>query len=176
MSENESKCPDFYNDGIELRIKYLNYLNYNFNDSSKEKSGYVIFKDKKIVFTMDIGNSPDFKYSKKYQSGCLSFEITSNGEKLICNSGFDINKNTGSNDKTIDLHGYTLDKANKLVHNSILYCYQNNIKPHFHDGAARDVMLSKRSTDTYTSLRYHQRLPAVRVIDDDHPHCHACSL
>ena len=31
-------------------------------------------------------------------------------------------------EKTIDLHGYTLDKANKLVHDSILYCYQNNIK------------------------------------------------
>lgn len=26
QSENESKCPDFYNDGIELRMKYLNYL------------------------------------------------------------------------------------------------------------------------------------------------------
>jgi uncharacterized heparinase superfamily protein len=42
---------------------------------------------------MDIGSSPDFKYSKRYQSGCLSFEITSNEEKLICNLGFDINKN-----------------------------------------------------------------------------------
>ena len=50
-------------------------------------------KDKKIVLIMDIGSSPDFKYSKKYQSGCLSFEITSNKEKLICNLGFDINKN-----------------------------------------------------------------------------------
>ena len=26
QSENEPKCPDFYNDGIELRMKYLNYL------------------------------------------------------------------------------------------------------------------------------------------------------
>ena len=26
QSENESKCPDFYNDGIRLRMKYLNYL------------------------------------------------------------------------------------------------------------------------------------------------------
>jgi len=26
QSENESKCPDFYNDGIKLRMKYLNYL------------------------------------------------------------------------------------------------------------------------------------------------------
>ena len=31
----------------------------------KKKNGYIIFKDKKIVLTMDIGESPDFKYSKK---------------------------------------------------------------------------------------------------------------
>ena len=31
-------------------------------------------------------------------------------------------------DKTIDLHGYSLDKANKLIHHFILYCYQNNVK------------------------------------------------
>ena len=37
---------------------------------------------------MDVGNSPETKFSKKYQSGCLSFEITSNEEKFICNSGF----------------------------------------------------------------------------------------
>ena len=95
LSKNLSELPLFNgsskikNDEFE---KYLNYLNYNFNDNSKEKSGYIIFKNKKIVLIMDIGSSPDFKYSKKYQSGCLSFEITSNEEKLICNSGFDINK------------------------------------------------------------------------------------
>ena len=96
LSKNLDKLP-LFNGAPEIQNeefeKYLNYLNYNFKDSSKEKSGYVIFKDKKIVFIMDIGNSPDFKYSKKYQSGCLSFEITSNKEKLICNLGFDINKN-----------------------------------------------------------------------------------
>ena len=73
--------------------KYLNHLSYKFDDSSKEKDGYAIIKNKKIVLIMDIGNSPDFKYSKKYQSGCLSFEITSNNEKIICNLGFNINKN-----------------------------------------------------------------------------------
>ena len=96
LSKNLNELPHF-NGSSEIKNeefeKYLNYLNYNFNDNSKEKNGYVIFKDKKIVFIMDIGSSPDFKYSKKYQSGCLSFEITSNKEKLICNLGFDINKN-----------------------------------------------------------------------------------
>ena len=37
---------------------------------------------------MDIGNSPEKKFSSNYQSGPLSFEIISNGKKLICNSGY----------------------------------------------------------------------------------------
>ena len=65
------------------------------------------------------------KISDKDKKDWLDFL---NSEDKLENKDFDINKNTGSNDKTIDLHGYTLDKANKLVHNSILYCYQNNIK------------------------------------------------
>jgi len=96
LSKNLNQLP-LFNGSSEIQNKefekYLNYLHYNFNDSSKEKSGYIIFKNKKIVLIMDVGDSPDFKYSKKYQSGCLSFEITSNQEKLICNLGFDINKN-----------------------------------------------------------------------------------
>ena len=96
LSKNLNELP-LFNGSSEIKNeefeKYLNYFNYNFNDNSKENNGYVIFKNKKIVLIMDVGNSPDFKYSKKYQSGCLSFEINSNGEKLICNLGFDINKN-----------------------------------------------------------------------------------
>jgi uncharacterized heparinase superfamily protein len=96
LSKNLDELPLFNGSSKIQNVefeKYLNYFSYNFNDSSKEKSGYVIFKDKKIVFIIDVGDSPTFKYSKKYQSGCLSFEITSNKEKLICNLGFDINKN-----------------------------------------------------------------------------------
>ena len=37
---------------------------------------------------MDVGSSPDFKYTKDYQSGALSFEIVSNGKKLISNCGY----------------------------------------------------------------------------------------
>ena len=37
---------------------------------------------------MDIGSSPDKKFSSDYQAGALSFEIISNGKKLICNSGY----------------------------------------------------------------------------------------
>ena len=37
---------------------------------------------------MDVGFSPEKKFSSDYQSGALSFEIISNGKKLICNSGY----------------------------------------------------------------------------------------
>lgn len=97
FSKNLKKLP-LFNGSSELEIhefnEYLNYLNYNFQDVSKEKYGYVIFKNKKIAFIMDIGNSPNLRHSKKYQSGCLSFEIISNNEKLVCNSGYNTNKST----------------------------------------------------------------------------------
>ena len=32
-----------------------------------------------------------------------------------------------SDEKIIDLHGYSLDDANKLIHNLILSCYENKI-------------------------------------------------
>ena len=65
------------------------------------------------------------KISDKDKKDWLDFL---NSEVKLENKDFDVNKNTSLNDKIIDLHGYTLDKANKLVHDSILYCYQNNIK------------------------------------------------
>ena len=42
---------------------------------------------------MDIGNSPNRHFSMDYQSGAMSFEIFSNGKKLICNCGYYQNKN-----------------------------------------------------------------------------------
>ena len=37
---------------------------------------------------MDVGPSPNEKFSSNYQAGSLSFEIISSGKKLICNSGY----------------------------------------------------------------------------------------
>ena len=65
------------------------------------------------------------KISDKDKKDWLNFL---NSEEKLQNKDLDTNKNTASKNKTIDLHGYTLDKANKLVHNFILYSYQNNIK------------------------------------------------
>jgi uncharacterized heparinase superfamily protein len=68
--------------------QYLKRLGYVFKNESKEIAGYAILRNKKIILTMDIGNSPSNNFSKFYQSGILSFEIFSNGKKLITNSGY----------------------------------------------------------------------------------------
>ena len=68
--------------------QYLKRFGYVFKNENKEIAGYVILKNKKIILTMDIGESPNNNFSKFYQSGALSFEIFSNGKKLITNSGY----------------------------------------------------------------------------------------
>ena len=68
--------------------QYLKRLGYVFKNESKEIAGYTILKNKKIILTMDVGESPKNNFSKFYQSGALSFEVFSNGKKLITNSGY----------------------------------------------------------------------------------------
>ena len=67
---------------------YLERLGYRFKNQNNEVGGYAILNNKKISLIMDIGSSPEKKFSSNYQSGALSFEIISNGKKLICNSGY----------------------------------------------------------------------------------------
>ena len=68
--------------------RYLKRLGYKFKNEDKELAGYAVLKNKKTILTMDIGSSPSKEFSKNYQSGALSFEIISNGKKLISNSGY----------------------------------------------------------------------------------------
>ena len=68
--------------------QYLNDHGYKFKNNSLEAGGYAILKNKKISLVMDIGPTPEKKFSKNYQCGALSFEIISNNKKLICNSGY----------------------------------------------------------------------------------------
>ena len=68
--------------------QYLKRFNYKFKNENKELAGYVILKNKKIILAMDAGANPSKNFSKDYQSGALSFEIISNGKKLISNSGY----------------------------------------------------------------------------------------
>ncbi len=67
---------------------YLKRLGYIFKNDQCELGGYIKLQNKKICLTMDAGSSPNVKYSKDYQSGALSFEIISNGKKLISNCGY----------------------------------------------------------------------------------------
>ena len=68
--------------------KYLNFYKYKFKNSTKELGGYSILKNRNIIMAMDVGSSPEKKYSENYQSGCLSFEAIYKGSKIICNSGY----------------------------------------------------------------------------------------
>ena len=72
---------------------YLSRFGYKFKNENQEIGGYSIQKNKKIALIMDVGSSPEKKFSKDYQSGTLSFEIISNGKKIICNSGYFQNYN-----------------------------------------------------------------------------------
>jgi len=72
---------------------YLKKLGYNFKNQNNELGGYAALNNKKVSLIMDVGSSPDKKFSSNYQAGALSFEIISNGKKLICNSGYFQNHN-----------------------------------------------------------------------------------
>ena len=68
--------------------QYLKRLGYSFKDQNNVLGGYAILNNKKTILAMDVGSSPDKKFSSNYQAGALSFEIISGGKKLICNSGY----------------------------------------------------------------------------------------
>jgi uncharacterized heparinase superfamily protein len=72
---------------------YLKRLGYLFKHDSQNFGGYTILKNKKVCLAMDVGPTPNLKYTKDYQSGALSFEIISNGKKLISNCGYFKNNN-----------------------------------------------------------------------------------
>ena len=85
---NNSNNQDFDN--------YLKRLGYKFKNENFDFGGYIILKNKKISLMMDVGPTPNIEYTKDYQSGALSFEIISNGKKLISNCGY-FNKNSKFN-------------------------------------------------------------------------------
>ena len=101
--------------------QYLSNHRYKFKNNSFESGGYIILKNNKISLIMDIGPSPEKKFSKDYQCGALSFEIISNNKKLICNSGYfqkikhklnDISKST-ANHSALIIDNHSSCKINK---------------------------------------------------------------
>ena len=110
---------------------YLKKLGYNFKNQSNELGGYAILNNKKNSLIVDVGSSPDKKFSSNYQAGALSFEIISNGKKLICNSGYfqnhnhqlnDLSKSTAIhsalilNDRSSCRFNKTKDESSKISH------------------------------------------------------------
>jgi len=67
---------------------FLKTLKYKFNNKEHETGNIIKIKNKKIEFFMDCGNPPPENFVKNYQAGCLSFELISNKQKIICNSGY----------------------------------------------------------------------------------------
>ncbi len=81
-----------FNGATEINHKdydiFLKNLKYRFNNKNHEIADLVKIKKKKFEFFIDCGNPPPNNYAKYYQAGCLAFELISNKQKVICNSGY----------------------------------------------------------------------------------------
>jgi len=81
-----------FNGATEISHKdydtFLKTLKYKFVNKNYEVADLIKIKKKKFEFFIDCGNPPSNNYSKYYQAGCLSFELISNKQKIICNSGY----------------------------------------------------------------------------------------
>ena len=109
--------------------QYLKRFGYRFKNENKEFGGYAILHNKRISIAMDVGGSPSSKFSSKYQSGALSFEISSNGKKLISNCGHCNNKNI----KLIELSKSTATHSTLIIDDNSSCYYKKNDKNYFID-------------------------------------------
>jgi len=81
-----------FNGATEINLKeydiFLKSLKYKFLNKNYEIGDFIAIKKKKFEFFIDCGNPPPNNFSKYYQAGCLAFELISNKQKIICNSGY----------------------------------------------------------------------------------------
>jgi len=81
-----------FNGASEVNYKdydiFLKSLKYKFINKNEKIGNLIKVKKKKFEFYIDCGNPPPNNFSKYYQAGCLSFELISNKQKIICNSGY----------------------------------------------------------------------------------------
>ena len=75
-------------DNLEQFDKFFSDLNYKSKEKKKMIGGIHIFSIKNNAVFFDVGEPPKKDFSRSYQSGPLSFEYYSNGEKIITNCGF----------------------------------------------------------------------------------------
>ncbi len=84
-----------FNGGIEEDLqqfnKFIDNLKYTAKDKKNIIGGIQIFKFKNNYIFFDVGEPPNKKFSKSYQSGPLSFEYYLDGIKIITNCGFGCN-------------------------------------------------------------------------------------
>ena len=91
VHKNVSETPLFNGSHLNNNTSFENYikrLGYNFKNEHNEIGGYVLLKNNKYALAMDIGSAPEKNFSRDYQAGALSFELTSNKRKIITNSGY----------------------------------------------------------------------------------------
>jgi len=81
-----------FNGATEINLKdydiFLKTLKYKFINKKHEIADLIKIKKKKFEFFIDCGNPPPNNFAKYYQAGCLAFELISNKQKVICNSGY----------------------------------------------------------------------------------------
>ncbi len=81
-----------FNGATEINYKdydiFLKNLKYKFINKGHEIADLIKIKKKKFEFFIDCGNPPPNIFAKYYQAGCLAFELISNKQKVICNSGY----------------------------------------------------------------------------------------
>ena len=138
---------------------YLKRFSYKFKNENKDFGGYAVLQNKKVSLVMDVGPPPNLKFSKEYQSGALSFEIDSNGKKLISNCGYYNNKNLKLNELSkstathntliIDDHSSCsykkIDNKNFIVNDSLKILKKNIVfeKNYWKINASHDGFLKK---------------------------------
>ena len=113
-----------HNSNLEDFDVYLDHQKYYFKSDKRDLGGYGILKNKNIILGMDIGNSPESKFSENYQSGPLSFEAIYKGRKIICNSGY--YQNTKKNLNLISRS--TAAHSTLILNNNSIASFKKNFK------------------------------------------------
>ncbi len=118
---------------------YLQRLGYKFKNDNQDYGGYIILRNKKMCLTMDAGPSPNSFFSKDYQSGALSFEIISNGKKLISNCGY----HNETNIKLNHLSKSTAAQNTLVIDDNSSYKFTNSDKTFF---VTKGLKITKKET------------------------------
>ena len=92
LLKNESKKLPLFNGStdknLDIFFEFLGKLNYIPKKNLKSVGQFQIIKNKKSVLYFDSGEPPNYKLSKDYQSGPLSFEYSNDNNKIITNCGY----------------------------------------------------------------------------------------